>query len=158
MLENSKEELIQWDKSKFNQFSFKLFEKRKQIKLKEIFDLFDSDEDGIISATNIDISRVGVQILELYTPLLCELEELNQTLNLEEFISASEKLLGTLSINEKALVLGLNKKGNDNLIENYSFQPEINMKSHVLAMKKRGNMKEENIYDYYMKEKQVFNF
>jgi len=39
--------------------------------------LFDSDGDGVISPTKIDISSVDTSILEAFAPLLCEMEELN---------------------------------------------------------------------------------
>jgi len=76
-----------------NEKSHQIIENIKRKKLCEIFKLLDSDGDGYISSTKIDIASVGTDILEAFAPLLCEMEELNQTLSLQEFIEAAEKLL-----------------------------------------------------------------
>ena len=55
--------------------------------------MLDSDKDGEISADKIDISKLESHILEAFSPLLCEMEELGQSLNFEEFYEASERLL-----------------------------------------------------------------
>lgn len=62
-------------------------------RLEEVFQFFDSDGDGLISPSKIDISTVSTEILELFAPLLCEMEELGQTLTLEDFIEGSDRLL-----------------------------------------------------------------
>ena len=38
--------------------------------------MLDSDDDGFISAQKIDISVLTPDILEIFTPLLCEMEEM----------------------------------------------------------------------------------
>lgn len=50
--------------------SEELVEQKKARKFHEIFMILDLDGDGIISAENIDISRLPPDILEIYTPLL----------------------------------------------------------------------------------------
>lgn len=50
--------------------SEELVEQKKARKFHEIFMLLDSDDNGIISAENIDISRLPPDILEIFTPLL----------------------------------------------------------------------------------------
>lgn len=62
-------------------------------KLEDLFLLFDSDGDGLISPSKIDISSVPTDLLELFAPLLCEMEELGQTLQIEHFIDGAERLL-----------------------------------------------------------------
>lgn len=59
----------------------------------DIFNLLDSDRDGEISAEKIDISKLESHVLEAFSPLLCEMEELGQSLNFEEFYEASDRLL-----------------------------------------------------------------
>jgi hypothetical protein len=39
--------------------------------------MLDSDQDGEISANAIDISKLEPHVLETFSPLLCEMEELN---------------------------------------------------------------------------------
>ena len=76
-----------------NEKSHQIIENIKRKKIVEIFKSLDSDGDGYISSTKIDIASVGTDILEAFAPLLCEMEELNQTLSLEDFLEAADKLL-----------------------------------------------------------------
>ena len=75
------------DKSHF------MIETRKQKRLEELFKLLDGDGDGLISANKIEIGQVPTEILEMYTPLLCEMEEMGYTLTREDFMEGSDKLL-----------------------------------------------------------------
>lgn len=111
-MEKSLNELEDKKKTIFNEKSIKIYEKKKIQRLKQIFGMFDSDNDGIISPSKIDITNVPIEILEVYTPILHELEELNQELNFEEFLSASEKLLQTLSVSDKAMIFASKKNEN----------------------------------------------
>jgi hypothetical protein len=58
----------------------------------------DSDGDGLISSEKIDITKLSPAILEVLTPLFCELEELGRqvdtppTLDIEEFTDAIGRL------------------------------------------------------------------
>lgn len=83
----------------------KIVESRKEEKFKEIFQILDSDGDGLISAQWIDISVMSPEILQIFTPLFCEMEEMNQTLDLEEFVDASKRLYETLTVFDKDMVL-----------------------------------------------------
>lgn len=74
----------------------KIIDQKRIQKLEEIFQLLDSDEDGLISATNIDITKVPMEVLEIYAPFLSEMEELNIVLDLPSFIEASDKLIKVL--------------------------------------------------------------
>ena len=78
---------------KSNEKSNYLIENIKRKKFIDIFRMFDSDGDGMISSNKIDISSVDTVVLEAFAPLLCEMEELNQSLTLEEFLDAAERLL-----------------------------------------------------------------
>jgi len=65
--------------------------------LTDIFDVFDSDQDGIISASKIDLHTLQTELLDLFSPLLCEMEEIGATLDKEEFIESSMRLLNVCS-------------------------------------------------------------
>lgn len=114
------------------------------MKLKEIFNLFDSDQDGVISPTHIDISKVPMHIFEAFKPILHELEQLNQDLNFEEFLEASEKLLKTLSVSEKAIIFGLSRKNLQNSNKNLCFKVNLNIKFFCLL-----NFKVKNEFKFY---------
>lgn len=119
-------------KTIFNEKSTKIFEKKKIRRLKQIFEMFDSDNDGIISPSKIDITNVPIEILEVYTPILHELEELNQELNFEEFLSASEKLLQTLSVSDKAMIFASKKNDSSfHLNQNITFKVTKNIKNFI---------------------------
>lgn len=68
--------------SKFTQSKTKnLMQLKKEKKFSEIFSMLDSDGDSLISAQKIDISVLTPEVLEIFTPLFCEMEELAQTLD-----------------------------------------------------------------------------
>lgn len=71
-----------------------------------------------------------IEILEIFTPILHELEELNQDLNFEEFLDAAEKLLQTLSVTEKAKIF--NSKKNS-----YNSNPNITFKVFFFDLNKK---------------------
>ncbi len=56
--------------------SERLVENTKKAKMQEIFEIFDSDNDGAISAQKIDLQTLPTDLLELFSPLLCEMEEI----------------------------------------------------------------------------------
>lgn len=116
--------------------------------------LLDSDGDGYISAEKIDISQLSPDILEVFTPLFWEMEELEQSLDLEEFIDASMRLYDTLKLPEKNLVLSIKdqwQKPKETGDDNWTFQPKLNKNSMRIAAKWRP--KGENVADLLMKKK-----
>ena len=45
-------------------------------KFTDLFKLLDSDFDGQVSANRIDITKISPDLLEVLTPLFCEMEEM----------------------------------------------------------------------------------
>ncbi len=62
-------------------------------KLEEIFHQLDGDHDGVISARSINIKNVPIEVLEVISPLLIEMEDASLELNIEEFIIAADKFI-----------------------------------------------------------------
>lgn len=58
------------NRPKIQDKSEELLEQKKARKFHEVFQILDSDGDGIISAERIDISGLTPEILEVFTPLL----------------------------------------------------------------------------------------
>jgi len=54
--------------------------------------MLDSDKDGLISSSSIDISQLSTDVLEAFSPLLIEMEEIDQTLDLKTFCLAGSRL------------------------------------------------------------------
>lgn len=79
-------------KSKSNEKSNSIFEAMKAKKIEEYFSLMDSDQDGEISASKIEISKLPIFVLEKMAPLLCEMEQMNLTLDFFNFHQAFIKL------------------------------------------------------------------
>lgn len=92
-------------RARSNDRSTAIIEGLRKKNLLTLFNLLDSDGDGVISANRIDISRINTALLELLAPLLCELEELGDTLNQEEFLASADRLMKSLSIAEKDFLL-----------------------------------------------------
>ena len=79
-------------KARSNEKSQAIFENMKTKKIEEYFNLLDSDKDGEISAAKIEISNLPIFVLEKIAPLLCEMEQMNLTLDFYNFSLAFSKL------------------------------------------------------------------
>jgi len=76
---------------KVNKHSEDLFEKKKAKKFEEIFKALDSDGDGVINSSEIDIDRINPDILQIINELLIEMEEKGKSLDLKSFSSGMSK-------------------------------------------------------------------
>jgi Ca2+-binding EF-hand superfamily protein len=85
-----------------------IVERLKIQRFSALFRHLDSDRDGHISSQNIDITDLSPELLEIMTPLFCELEELGkgdtnggeeeeETLDIEEFVDALGRLYEQVS-------------------------------------------------------------
>lgn len=117
----------------------RIIETTKRERLSEIFEVLrvQGDEDGIISALKIDLHSLPTDILEVLSPLLCEMEELGTTLNASEFLDASLRLYNGLNIHERNLILNFNKNQRkrkcDSELDKCTFYPQLNPKSMKMA-------------------------
>lgn len=77
-----------------NRKTDRIIESNKRERIIEIYEMLTlaDNKEGVISAQNIDLHSLPTDILEAFSPLLCEMEELGTTLTLEEFIDASYRL------------------------------------------------------------------
>jgi len=142
---------IQENMPRLGGYSQAIVENMMRRRLEDIFRKLDSDGDGYISSAKIDISPVGTEVLETLAPLLCEMEERNQTLDFEAFCEETEKLLRTLSVAERDNLL-ISKKG-DGGSPNFTFKPEINQRSEKLAQKKRPYGDFHSLYGTYLDDR-----
>ena len=79
-------------------------------KLREIFVQLDSDNDGWISAMKIAINAIPPKVYDILQPVLQEMEDFNFCLNEKEFMEAVERLLRTVTSQQKAILLDYGKK------------------------------------------------
>ena len=91
----------------------RIMERAKIKKFSDIFRVLDSDGDGTISAQRIDITSIDPNLLQVLSPLFCEMEELGQTLDEDEFIEAIGRLYDSLSLPERNTILQLRQKWNN---------------------------------------------
>eukprot|EP00341_Mesodinium_pulex_P004700 CAMPEP_0116911572 /NCGR_PEP_ID=MMETSP0467-20121206/15564_1 /TAXON_ID=283647 /ORGANISM="Mesodinium pulex, Strain SPMC105" /LENGTH=93 /DNA_ID=CAMNT_0004587373 /DNA_START=1660 /DNA_END=1941 /DNA_ORIENTATION=- len=75
-----------------NKHSDTLFEKKKQKKFEEIFEVLDGDADGRINAENIDIETINPELLAIINQCLVEMEQKAKTLDKKSFTSGLHKL------------------------------------------------------------------
>ncbi len=78
--------------AKPNDKSRRIVDKAQKRKFRQIFNMLDSDKDGLISSSSIDISQLSTDVLEAFSPLLIEMEEIDQTLDLKTFCLAGSRL------------------------------------------------------------------
>ena len=146
---------VQENMARSSENSHAIVENMMRRRLEDIFRRLDNDGDGLISSAKIDISSVGTDVLETLAPLLCEMEERNQTLDFEIFCEQTERLLRTLTIAERdALILGKKVTIEE---PQFSFKPEIDKRSEKLAQKKRPQGDFNTLYDIYADQLKVRN-
>ena len=115
----------------------------------EIFDKLDSDQDGFVSTEKMDLKVLSDEMHDLFKPLFIELEQLQEPLNKEEFVDATNRLYETLNQHQKNLILRFNKKDkkNDYQMQNCTFKPQTNSvfnnaiskSSAIMQMKRPGS-------------------
>ena len=75
-----------------NKISEMLLEQKINQQLEELFSAFDADQNGYITSEEVNLDLVSAQILEIFTPLFVEMENLNETLTREEFCASAYNL------------------------------------------------------------------
>ena len=120
-----------------NKTSERLLQHKIHAKLSELFDAFDADRNGRISTEEVNLDHVSAEILEIFTPLFVELENLGETLDREEFVDSAHELYQTLDIMQKEAILHFAPE-KETLAEKHAnrdatFAPQINKKSQELV-------------------------
>lgn len=88
-LEEERQQLDLLKRDHMSKTSQLIVERKLMNKLEEIFRAFDADQNGYISAEEICLDNVNADILEIYTPVLLEMEANQVQLDREEFIESS---------------------------------------------------------------------
>lgn len=93
-----------------NDQSNRLFEARKLQKLRGIFDLLDSDCDGLISSGRMQVEAIPDLAFDILRPVFVGIEEEGLELDFEGFIRECGKLVKKLTVTERANIFGSGKK------------------------------------------------
>lgn len=95
---------------KLSKKSEKILRNKLDTKLGEIFDLLDSNNDGIIQKSDIDFDLLGEEIAEMLFPLFEEIEE-GENIKKSEFVDACHNLFDAFHIPQRHLnILNFGKK------------------------------------------------
>lgn len=113
----------------YNDFRTKQYEK--------LFKLMDSDADGLIAATAININNVNVNILKVLTPFFEDLERTRVNLSLNDFCGKMEELYRSLNVEKRAILI---KRADKKEEEEPERKPYISMHSMNLAEKKKSSL------------------
>jgi hypothetical protein len=84
----------------FLEKSMKSILKMKIEKYKEVFDMLDSDKDGLISSKNIRLSALDSEMLYSLTPLLEEIQKKSLQMNFKDFCLHADKFLAVKIFNK----------------------------------------------------------
>lgn len=109
------------------------------MKLAEIFDLFDLNGNGRISADEIDLDRVSAELLILFKPLLVEMENFSEDLDKDEFVESALALLEKSTITAKSQILNYGRKvprSHTIFDKDLVFHPKIDANSRAIMQSK----------------------
>jgi hypothetical protein len=104
--------------------------------LEEVFEKLDSDNDGEISSSKLDIEPLSARLLEFFKPLFWEMQESEVVMTKEQFVIYSLRLYERLNPTERRALLDENKsyeRKQENYEEDYTFAPYISNRSKALA-------------------------
>lgn len=90
-----------------------------------------------ISKDNIELDKVQVKTLVVLQPLLSEMEQLDETLDVEEFVESCMMLLKTLNVSDRSELLNFRFPSHKLATgsyenENHTFAPQINPVSKAI--------------------------
>lgn len=96
-------------------------------KIEDLFDLLDSDHDGLISAVRVNIEVLSKARLAIIAPLLAEMEEKRATLDFDSFTHSIHRLLAILNVNDRRILLDISGR------KRSSIDDMVNIPFKVLA-------------------------
>lgn len=103
-------------------------------RIREIFDVLDSDGDGIINCHRINVEGIDTQICKILMPLFFQLNDNPEvSLTSDAFVATVTKFMKMISIVDRRVLLSLNGKQPCTGDNNHSFKPTINANSRQIA-------------------------
>lgn len=98
---------LQASRAKSGEYSKELVDEVVDRKIEELFELLDSDRDGLLSAVRVNIDALTKARLAIVAPLLAEMEEKRATLDFEGFSQAIHRLLAILNVHDRRVLLDM---------------------------------------------------
>lgn len=128
------------------QQSEKILTRIKELRFKQIFEQLRPNEHERITPDGVKRSTLSPRTMKILTPLLQEMESLNEKLNFTEFCESMECFLRSLRPDERSILLRTVKaKQQDEVLE---FKPKINENSFYRPKSV------ENLYERNLKKQQ----
>ncbi|KAM3135477.1 hypothetical protein pb186bvf_012333 [Paramecium bursaria] len=125
-----------------------VLESRKK-RLIELFNLLDSDGDGIISSQNIKLENLEPDVLLILQPILLELESFDIYMNQATWVSKCLKYSESINLQDKNKLF-INKQRIKTETDQSTFRPLLNQKSVSIIQKRQHNNKSMSMYEKCM--------
>jgi hypothetical protein len=122
---------------KTSEKSDKIYDNFRLKQYEKLFKEMDSDKDGVISGSAINIATIEVPLLKVLTPFFEELEKNQGNMNLQEFCSRAEDIYRGLNVEQRAVFTRRPGKKGPEEVEK---KPFVSQTSVVLAEKKRSKL------------------
>ena len=127
-------------KFKSNSSSCKMLLKKKNSMFENIFNVLDSDNDGVINAINACKWKIPDNVVNILKDVFDEMKETRMEYNKDEFVEMCLDIYDELNNDERKLLLNYNKelvsytntnKQKDNINNNnvFTFKPQLNKNS-----------------------------
>jgi len=87
-----------------------------------VFNLLDSDVDGVISADSISLDKLPKNVSEIFMPIIKEMKEMACLLNVEEFIDACKNLFSDVNYLQKKEFYDYYKRTNRHSLSKFTFE------------------------------------
>mmetsp|Transcript_38561 Transcript_38561/g.36914 ORF Transcript_38561/g.36914 Transcript_38561/m.36914 type:complete len:189 (+) Transcript_38561:1061-1627(+) len=147
-------------RKKLSTNSNRMVEERREEQLRSLFHLLDSDGDGTVTSSQVDLSQLSTKVLDILTPFLLKMEQESSIFTEGSFVKEATLFFKNLSFLEKEELYGASKKVQDLNKEKFKFTPQLSEKSLKIAKKKsqqRGRLQSDPIHHFLIKEAKQIN-
>ena len=122
---------------KTTEVSDRIYEEFRKKQFQKLFETMDSDLDGRISNSAINIANIETPVLKVLTPFFEEVQNSGQELTFQDFLAKMEELYRNLNVEQRAILIKRPDKKEQQEIER---KPFISQRSAELADKKREKL------------------
>jgi len=153
----NEERILELSKKKLShERSNKIVERVKQKRFKEIFKMLDSNNDGVITAGDVDITGFSSKVLNSLSPFLLDLDKGQKSVNFETFCSTLDTSLQQMTVDQKNDIAGPNRESKFKPQREFGFSPHLSDRSRSLASRKRGDSQGDSRIDFMIGEKKGY--
>ena len=122
---------------KTTEVSDRIYQEFRRKQFQKLFETMDSDLDGKISNSAINIANIETPVLKVLTPFFEEVQNLGSELTFQDFLAKMEEFYRNLNVEQRAILIKRPDKKEEQEIER---KPFISQRSSELADKKREKL------------------